>query len=229
MARQPNITQAKTKFLVELKKARNMYSAFDGLPRRINPRATTGIHPKHIHKARELVFLGVVGAWEEFLEQCLVRYAMGTTTQSGYGPVMIAHPYRSTIDAYRAISGIPTYNPASNYISTNNLSWLVRAANRLFSTHSFRCLAQQANLINAASNVRNRIAHNSSKSRAAFVGTAQWFLHGHGNPLAQGFSPGALLGKTANRNFATSIIQQNITHFEAFLQLFEVLSNQVVP
>lgn len=232
MPRQPNITQAKTKFLVELQKARSMYDAFEGLPRRINPRAASGIHPKHIHKARELAFLGVVGAWEEFLEQSLVRYAMGVETSNGFRPVLTAQPCRTIIEAYRLVSEESLYNPSRDYLRRmNNPSSVTKIARRLFSTHSFGCIGTYSRLLNSATILRNRIAHKSTKSRHAFVGTAKWFLQAHANsmPLSQSFSPGALLGKNVQRHFAAPLVSAGTTHFEAYLRLYEVLANTIVP
>lgn len=232
MPRQPNITQAKTKFLVELQKARSMYDAFEGLPRRINPRAASGIHPKHLHKARELAFLGVVGAWEEFLEQSLVRYAMGVETINGYRPVLIAQPCRTVMDAYRLVSGEPLYHPSRDYLKRmNNPSSVANIARRLFSTHPFGCIGAYSGLLNNATILRNRIAHKSTKSRHAFVGTAKWFLQSQANPmpLSQSFSPGALLGKHVQRHFAAPLVSAGTTHFEAYLRLYGDLSNTIVP
>lgn len=208
-----------------------MYDAFESLPQKINPRASSGIHPKHIHKSREMAFLEIVGAWEEFLEQSLVRYAMGVATQTGYQPSMIGAAHSTRVLAYRAISVNPTYNPSVDYLSLSNPSCVTRIANRLFSLHPFACLGSRASLLNAAVNIRNRIAHKSSKSRAAFVGTAKWFLQPQNNqtPLSQGFSPGALLAKNAQRHFGPALIQGGVTHFEAYLRLYEDLANKIVP
>jgi hypothetical protein len=208
-----------------------MYSAFEDLPRKINPKATSGIHPKHLHKSREMVFLGIVGAWEEFLEQSLVRYAMGVATQSGYHPTMICPACGTRMLAYQAISRNPTYNPSVDYLNMSNPSVVVRIANRLFSAHTFTCLGNQANLLNSAVNIRNRVAHKSSKSRAAFVGTAKWFLQPQNNqtPLSQSFSPGALLAKNVQRHFGAAFTQGGVTHLEAYLRLYEDLANRIVP
>jgi hypothetical protein len=231
MARRPAVTQIKAKFLAELQKSRAMYSAFESLPRTNTPSTASGIHPKHLHKSREMVFLGIVGSWEEFLEQSLVRYAMGVATQNGYQPTMNCPAYGTRILAYQAISRKVPYNPSTNYLNMSNPSGVASIANRLFSAHTFTCLGSQANLLNAAINIRNRVAHKSSKSRAAFVGTAKWFLQPQNSqtPLSQSFCPGALLAKNVQRHFGAALIQGCVTHFEAYLQLYEGLANTIVP
>jgi hypothetical protein len=227
--RPPKVTHVRESFLGEVTTARGLVDAIDGLPRKVHPSIQIGIHPKHMRQVVELAFVGVIAAWEEFLERALVRYLAGATTASSYSP---KHKYgrANTIGhAYEIISQDSDYDPLRHYLKASDARWIWRTADFFFSQHPFGALSSKAELLTNASRIRNRIAHASEKCKADYKEAALWFLQPANNQLTQGFGPGALLLSNARRNFGAQINQAGVTHFEAYMRVFETLARSIVP
>jgi hypothetical protein len=205
-----------------------MAAAFESLPKKVSPNAAPGIHPKYTQKARELAFLGVVSAWEYFVEQTLVRYIMGASSGSGYAPVLAVNRALSILEAYKELSQDHRFHPNSKYLKASDPLWVRDQANRLFTTHSYQCIQGNLNLLKKCVLIRNRIAHKSKKSWTDFETASHWFLNPPGM-LVQGFSPGALLKAPVQRHFGASVSQAGKSHFEAYLDLFGNLADQIAP
>ncbi len=173
--------------------------------------------------------MGVVGAWEEFLERTFVRYVAGATTSSGYAPSK-KHGYADSIShAYELLSQNPKYAHEKHYLKVNDARWVWRTADFFFHQHSFACLQSKQDLLKNANQIRNRIAHSSQKCKADFKSTAIWFLQPQNDTLSQGFSPGALLHAPVQRNFGQQSIQVGQNHFQAYMTLYKELANSIVP
>lgn len=227
--RPPKVNHVKTEFHRELTAARNLVAAIDGLPRKAHPNAANGIHPKHFIQVVELAFMGVVAAWEEFLERTLVRYVAGASTDSNYSPSNKYGKANTISHAYELLSQDANYGPQKHYLKVSDPRWVWRTADFFFNSHPYSCLSTSADLIKKSNLIRNRVAHGSGKCKKDFKVTAIWFLQPANNQLKQGYGPGALLVAQVQRHFGQQAINNADSHFVAYLNLYETLSNQIVP
>lgn len=230
MAGRPHkVDHVKREFQREANAARNLVSAIDSLPRKAHPNAANGIHPKHVLQIIELAFMGVVAAWEEFLERTLVRYIAGASTDCNYSPSN-KYGHANTLNhAYEILSQDANYDPQKHYLKVNDPRWVWRTADFYFAIHPYGCLTNKVDLLKRANSIRNRVAHGSEKCKADFKETAIWFLQPQNNQLTQGYGPGALLLSSVQRHFGQQAINNNTSHFAAYLDLYESLSNKIVP
>lgn len=229
MGRPPKVDHVRDAFIHEINTARNLVQAIDTLPRKSGKTTNPGIHPKHVKQVVELAFMGVVAAWEEFLERILVRYVAGAQCNSGYSPT---HKYGSGNNlnhAYELLSQSPNYDPQKDYLKVSDPRWVWRTADFFFSSHPFGNLSNKSDLLKKANILRNRIAHESEKCKSDFKKAVIWFLQPANNQLKQGYGPGALLTAPVQRHFPQPVIQANTTHFEAYMSLYEGLANDLVP
>lgn len=91
----PQLNPCKNAFLAELNAATSLVGAVHAVPSSVKPSARPTLHPKYKVQVVELAFMGVVAAWEEFLEATLVRYVAGAKTTSGYQRRNMAWPQTS--------------------------------------------------------------------------------------------------------------------------------------
>lgn len=173
--------------------------------------------------------MGVVAAWEEFLEDSLVRYVAGAKAKAGYKPAPKYGLASSIPHAYELLSRDPSYDPEKHYLKVSDPKWVKTSADFFFKNHPFTYVHAKSDLLLHANSIRNRVAHDSTKCRADFKATAVHFLHPPNGKLTQGFSAGALLSAPVKRHFPQPAIQAKLTHFEAYAQLYEDLAAMVVP
>jgi len=187
------------------------------------------LHPKYKVQVVELAFMGVVAAWEEFLEATLVRYVAGAKTASGYAPTPKYGLASNLSHSYQVISGRTTFNPVSDYLKVSDPSWVTGKARFVFSAHPYTCLTPKAQLLDAATKIRNRVAHASSKCRADFKVVALRFL---GLPadgkLKQSYAAGDLLLAPTTVAFGAAH-PAGLDHFGAFVHVYDGLANAIVP
>ena len=227
--RPPKVNHVKKQFKLELAAARNLVSVIESLPRQTRNKNGNGIHPKHVNQVVELAFMGIVAAWEEFLERSLVRYLAGAKTDTNYSPT---HKYgrANTIShAYEILSQDARYDPQKHYLKVSDPKWVLSTAEFYFSSHQYNCLQNNLDLLKKANLIRNRVAHGSDKCKKDFKDTAIWFLQPANDSLTQGFSPGSLLTKNVIRHFGAQVISLNKSHFSAYLDLYEQLSDTIIP
>lgn len=227
--RPPKVDHVREAFRREITTARNLVQAIDALPRTASRSARVGIHPKHVRQVVELAFMGVVAAWEEFLERALVRYVAGASCDSGYSPTHKYGSGNSLTHAYELLSQSSNYDPQRDYLKVSDPRWVWRTADFFFARHPFGNLNSKSELLTKANSIRNRIAHESDKCKADFKDAAIWFLQPASGQLTQGYGPGALLTSPVQRRFPQPIVQANTTHFEAYMSLYEELANVLVP
>lgn len=227
--RPPKVTHVREAFLAEIATARTLISAVRALPQRVHPNAPPGIHPKHVRQVAGLAFMGVIAAWEEFLERTLVRYLAGASTNLGYTATPKFGRATDLAHAYELLSQDANYDPLKHYLKVSDARWVWRTANFFFAQHNYGVLNPKSDLLSNANRIRNRIAHDSDKCKADFKATAVWFLQPPNGNLSKGYSPGALLLDTATRNFGNPLNAAGITHFEAYMQIYEGLANSIVP
>lgn len=227
--RPPRVTPVRDAFLAEIATARGLVAAVQALPQQVHPNAPRGIHPKHVRQIAGLAFMGVIAAWEEFLERTLVRYLAGAATNSGYTATPKYGRATSIGHAYELLSQDANYDPLKHYLKVSDARWVWRTADFFFSQHHYGVLTLKSDLLINANRIRNRIAHDSNKCKADFKTSAVWFTQPQNGNLPQGFSPGSLLLTTATRNFGNAMNAAGISHFEAYLRVYEGLANGIVP
>lgn len=227
--RPPRVTHVLDAFLAEVATARGLVAAVQALPQQVHPNAPRGINPKHVRQIAGLAFMGVVAAWEEFLERTLVRYLAGAATNSGYAATPKYGRATSLGHAYELLSQDSNYDPLKHYLKVSDARWVWRTADFFFSQHHYGIISSKSDLLNNANRIRNRVAHDSEKCRADFKSAAVWFLHPANGNLAQGYSPGALLLAVATRNFGNPINAAGVSHFEAYMRTYEALARGIVP
>jgi hypothetical protein len=173
--------------------------------------------------------MGVIAAWEEFLERTLVRYVAGAATDSGYAATPKFGRATDLGHAYELLSQDANYDPLKHYLKVSDARWVWRTADFFFAQHTYGALTPKSNLLSNANRIRNRIAHDSDKCKADFKSSAVWFLQPANGNLSRGLSPGALLLTTATRNFGNQINATGVSHFEAYMRVYEELANGIVP
>ena len=230
MAGRPaEVQHTKNRFDREIASARGLVRAISSVQQQVNPHGPAGLHPKHVRQVVELAFMGMVAAWETFLEDSLVRYVAGAKAKSGYKPNPKFGLASGIPHSYELLSRDPSYNPEKHYLKVSDPKWVKSSADFFFQSHPFTHIHAKSDLLLHANSIRNRVAHDSTKCRADFKATAIHFLHPLNGTLTQGFSPGALLTAKVQRHFAQQVIQAGCTHFESYARLYEDLAEKVVP
>lgn len=227
--RPPKVTHVRDAFLAEIATARGLVSAVGSLPRKVHPNAPNGIHPKHVRQVTGLAFMGVIAAWEEFIEHTLVRYLAGAATDTGYRTTPKYGRAQGISHAYELLSQDSSYDPLKHYLKVSDARWVWRTADFFFSQHHYGLLSGKSDLLSDANKIRNRVAHDSDKCKADFKTTAVRFLQPQNGNLTRGYSPGELLLAAATRNFGAPINGAGVSHFEAYMRTFESLAKGVVP
>lgn len=227
--RPPKVTHVRDAFLAEVATARALVVAVQALPQQVHPNAPRGIHPEHMRQVAGLAFVGVVAAWEEFLERTLVRYLAGASTDSGYTATPKYGRATSLAHAYELVSQDSSYDPLKHYLKVSDARWVWRTADFFFSHHHYGILKSKSELLTNAIRIRNRVAHDSVKCKADFKTAAVWFLQTANGNLRQGYSPGTLLLATATRNFGIPINTTGVSHLEAYMRVYEELARGIVP
>lgn len=227
--RPPRVDHVREALLREIGSSQSLISAIQVIPLSVRFTARPHLHPKYTRQVVELAFMGMVSAWEEFLERSLVRYVAGAQTASGFHPTHKFGKANNLGHAYELLSQDVDYNPTKHYLKVTDPRWVWRTADFFFSQHPYSGLSQYSDLLKHGSSIRNRVAHSSEKCRTDFKATVVYFLHPAGNALAQGYGAGDLLMTSVQRHFAQQAIQRNLTHFQAYAELYESLARQIVP
>src|SRR5690606_3881977 len=126
--------------------------------------------------------------------------------------------------AYELLSQDSGYDPQMNYLKVSVARWVWRTADFFFSQHHYGLRSGKTDLLADANRIRNRVAHDSDKSKADFKTAAVRFLQPTDGNLTHGYSPGELLLSTATRNFGAQINNAGLSHFEAYMRTFESLA-----
>ena len=187
---------------------------------------------KHVYRTVELAFMGVCAAWEDFLEDTMVRYLADAKTDSGYRPRLRVGSCQSIPHAYQVLSGKPGYDPEEHYLTWTNPSSVVRLAEVFFiGGEPFKTpLTREVTRLKHAVKVRNRVAHASEKCKVDFREAANCIMQRQVNtPLGSGYRVGELLSGNACAYFGSHIPALNFTVFEAYMRAYTQLAGEVVP
>lgn len=230
--RPPQVGHVRDRFFSATLSAKNLVEAASGLAA-IHPN-TDGpkLHPEQCRRIVELAFLGVVAAWEEFLEQTFVRYLAGAASDDGYSPQFRLGKASSIEHAYHLISGDPAYDPNRSYSKFGDPKWVIAIAKNYFvqgAPFATR-LTPQLQILQEAIRIRHRVAHNSSKSREDFKRSARLHLGlGQAAPLRRGYSVGDLLTTEAQHLFGKHVNDKRRRYFDAYVLRLTKLAKEISP
>ena len=136
MARKPLIDHVLISFRREVNAARALEAAISKISIAINPQtAQASLNPKQRLQVAELAFMGVVSAWEEFLERTLVRYLAGASSASGSYPSPKYGSANSILHAYQILSQKAKYDPSRHFLKANDPDWILSTADFHFHSH----------------------------------------------------------------------------------------------
>ena len=230
--RSPKVDHLRKAFLRSIVSAESLYDSVLEVGNITPTVSRPRLHTKHVRRVVELAFLGVIGSWEEFLEQTLVRYIAGAKCDNDYKPILRLGKAADITHAYHLISGDPKFDPAKGFIGLSNPTTTVDMA-RLFLeggrpyTSAFK---GQEELLADANRLRNKVAHSSTKAREDFKRTARRLLNlGSQGRLTQGYRVGDLLVTQADRHFGSSAAHRQLTFFKAYMEMFNALAKKIVP
>lgn len=185
----------------------------------------TGLHKKQADKVVELAFLGMVAAWEDFLEQVFIRYLIGATYSNGGTPTLRLGKAKSMEHAYQVASLKYKYDPERDYFKTTDPKALGDLAKIFFDGGRPFTSISNTDRLKDASIIRNRIAHSSEKCRAEFKTCALRMLNRQA--LFQGFRASDLLRANAVTGFGQAF--RNQSFFEAYVSYFKTQAKIVAP
>ena len=229
MAGRPTkVAHVNSEFLVDIDSAIKLVQAVKSIEG-INPRALNKLHSQQVRKIVELAFMGVVASWEEYLELIFVRYLAGSKSTSGSQSNLKIGKANTIPHAYRVVSGNSKYNSAKDYLKFSDTKWVLDKADFFFEKdHPFDSIRTSVFLLQSASIIRNRVAHNSEKCRKEFKDVAVDFTNSRNGNLTQGYRCGDLLLAPAIKHFGQQVAQSNCSYFDAYMNRFSTLANQLV-
>ena len=233
MGRKPQLKSIKKEFVRIVESATNL--AFVVYPYTLKENIYEGIqgwepiHPAQAHKVIALSFMQIVAAWEQFIQDCFLRYMMGASSPSGYKPVLRIGPCQSLLHAGQVITGKADFKFEKDIVSWS--SWkLVTERSKIYfqGGRPFTDLRQPAiQRLSNAFDLRNRVAHNSRKSIERFKIVAREHLCLPPNSgLRRGFTVGELLTKSPQLFCDT--YDPNI-YFLAYAILFSEMADTITP
>lgn len=230
--RPPKVDHVRDSFLAASDSAKSLVDSVTALSG-INPNSKCPrLHTEHARRVVELAFLGMVSAWEEFLEQSFVRYLAGAVADGGYSPAHRMGKVSDIAHAYHVISGDPSYDPEKHYSKFGEPKWVIATARLYFETGSPYATRMQPKVepLQYAVKLRNRVAHSSIKVRSDFRAVAKKHLNlDEDDPLKQGYALGALLQTKTTRLFGAKARDNEWTYFEAYRRMYRSLAKKIVP
>lgn len=232
MAGQPAVAHVRDRFLIGTESAQALVLAVRDVAAVRQVPGQPRLHPEQARRVVELAFLGMISAWEEFLERSFVRYLAGATSDSGYQPRLRLSRANSIAHSYHLLSGDPDFDPTRNYAKFSDYRWVVAIAKVYFDHGAPYSQLLHANLdvLSHATKLRNRVAHGSTKTREDFKRSARVHLGLQDNaPLQQGYGVGDLLMQRAERLFGQEMRDQNLPYFMAYALRLRYLARQICP
>lgn len=198
----------------------------------------TPYQPLVAAKVVSLSFLSVVAAWDEFVEESFFRYLCGTKASSGFSPKLRIGPCKNLTHAQQALSGSINIKEGFRQLRWSDYAWVIKVASIFFEkgkpyssvTDRFKERLKDAQII------RNRVAHNSLRSKKQFKKIANKFLKKDLDAsLPKGFSPGLLLVCQYPENIFSSnwLDEKDQIYwgdiFEAYMSMYAGLVELIVP
>lgn len=161
----------------------------------------------------EMAFLRIFIAWENFLEESFIRYAVGAASPSGYTPDTLVHPRNIGHALELVLSG-------RDYVPWNSASEVTRRSLPYFQNgEPYRsALDTVAIELDEMNTIRNRITHKSVNSKSKFNAFIRRKF-GHG---VRGMTPGRFL-----LTFPTSSPPN--TYLDYYIEVIRIASSMIVP
>lgn len=228
MGRAPKLDHVRDSFLSALVSAETLHNDVQRVASvRPSPGRPT-LHIKHSLRVSELAFMGMVSAWEDFLEQTTMRYLAGGKAGSGYAPQLRLSACSDIGHAYKVYSGMPKFDPTRDYLDWRVPTTVVDRAKVFFAGgHPYDGpLLLYAPRLKDALRLRDRSAHSSRKANDQFKEVARQL---RGRALHQGYRVGDLLRSQCTGNFGFKAISSGKTVFEAYVGLYRDAAGRIVP
>lgn len=231
--RPPKVDQIRNEFLRSLESARKLYIQVQKVTAVKGGTSIPKLHVKQARRVVELALMGVVAAWEEFLERTLVRYVAGAKTNAKFFPIPRVGSAKSIEHAYQIVTGDPDHNSAKDYVSWNDPIAICKLAKVFFDggrPFAGNLDGTHCQALKDAVKLRNRVAHSSEKCREDFKEVARRFKGlAKGAKLSQSYRVGDLLLEKAVRCFGDRAKNKGWTFFEAYCEMYKELAKKIVP
>ncbi len=209
MGRPPALNDVRASFDESIESALNLFNLLK--PTALlepNENGPGGMKSYQARKLMGLAFLQMVVTWEDLVEAVLIRYVAGANAPNGYAPALLNAPPASLLSAYRIVANDPNYNRDVDYLSWTRFGGFIKRAKDFFvNGEPFNHLTSgDRDRLRVATDIRNRVAHSSTKCIEQFKEVARQHL---GLPaktgkLDRGYSVGKLLVTRGTRCFGHS-------------------------
>jgi hypothetical protein len=200
MPRKPKLNSIKNEFERVTMSATNLTAAVYKYAQKQNTwdgiQGYEPLHPAQAQKVFALAFMQIVVAWEQFIQDCFIRYMIGASSPSGYSPLLRSGKCENLLHAGQIITGKIDYDPEKDIISWSSWKIITDRAKIYFKDgHPFTLLRQpETQRLSDAIAMRNRVAHNSNKSKELFKKIAREHLRlPSDGKLRPGYGIGELL------------------------------------
>jgi hypothetical protein len=188
------------------------------------------LFPAQARRVIALSFMTAVGAWEEFVQACFIRYMAGAQAPSGYAPHSRIGRCETLAHAGQVLTRKSKFDFERSFLSWVAWSEVVDRAKIYFGSgrpFSDVDIPSQQRLQDAFT-IRNRVAHSSDKCRADFVAVAKRHLRlTPQQKLKQGYDVGRLLIAAPVIYFQPD--PDITTYFTAYFALFRRLADVLAP
>ena len=196
----------------------------------------TAYHPNVAAKIIGLSFLSALAAWEDFISQVYLGYLCGYPSPNGSSPELRAGKCQDKSHALLLAAGEPSYRDAERRMRWGNLRWVKSLATvHLKSGNPFsRINESDLRWLDLGITIRNRVAHNSEKSKSSFKDSInRLFAEPKNSPLPPGFSPGQFLIIMTDPYPELRTLSSDDHHwgdvFEGYISLFQRLAEEICP
>ncbi len=182
---------------------------------------------RHVRRVVGWPFLGVVAAWEEFIEQSFVRYLVGAQSSSGYKPKLRLGAAGSISHAYHVLSGNqlrPLFRFSQvfrSFVDNTDIRDFPRGwtSLRQFIFSELDRLKDAASFATAL-RMRRKCREDFRAVALAYFATSEWRAN-------SGISSWRLAVVGRGPSLRTSDSSQN--YYQAFVEMFRELSIQIAP
>jgi len=197
-----DVTPLRKQFNSEIKRGFDLISKINKLK--------PSLPQKYVWLIVELSFLKIYLAWEQFLEETFLRYAMGGKTSTGYKVTSYINP-RDKVHAQDLINEGKEY---SNWTPSE----VIKKASRFFKREPFRnALRPIITELDEMRTIRNKIVHGSSYSNEKF----KTLVRSKISYAPRGITAGEFLLKTETNT--------RKTFFEFYVDFIINASKKIVP
>jgi hypothetical protein len=172
-----------------------------------------GIPRIQLEMVAEMAFLRIFVAWESFLEESFIRYAVGATSPSGYTPSVLSRSQNIS-------HALELVSLGRDYAHWNSASEVIRRAALYFQDgEPYRSALELASMeLDEMNTIRNRITHKSAHSKRQFNAFIRRKF-GHG-----------IRGMTPGRFLLTSLPNPPPhTFLDYHIEVIRIASSMIVP